>query len=286
MQLPWTVSVFITCWRNRFRYLSRAPRVFRNWWLWPLPKLGISITLELRNGLRYYVRCGTTDLAVVNEAALSNPYLGPGYLHVPEDAVVVDVGANIGDFAIQAAALCPRGRVYAVEPLGGNVEMIGINRSLNGLSNVEILHLALGADEGEVEIDLAGSRSSTLFHAEGAQTEKVRVTTLALFMGEQGIQRIDLLKLDCEGAEWDILPSSIEILPKIGQICMEFHLGCGWTVERLAGLLRDGGFEVIHSPAIWNGLLWATRPVSGNPTSQATGTTRVDGRDQPILRSA
>ena len=163
MQLPWTVSVFITCWRNRFRYLSRAPRVFRNWWLWPLPKLGISITLELRNGLRYYVRCGTTDLAVVNEAALSNPYLGPGYLHVPEDAVVVDVGANIGDFAIQAAALCPRGRVYAVEPLGGNVEMIAINRSLNGLSNVEILHLALGADEGEVEIDLAGSRSSTLF---------------------------------------------------------------------------------------------------------------------------
>ncbi len=133
---------------------------------------------------------------------------------------------------------------------------------------------------------LAHSRSSTLFHAEGAQTEKVRVTTLALFMGEQGIQRIDLLKLDCEGAEWDILPSSIEILPKIGQICMEFHLGRGWTVERLAGSLRDGGFEVIHSPAIWDGFLWATRPVSGNPTSEATGTTRVDGRDQPILRSA
>jgi len=137
--------------------------VFRNWWLWPLPKVGISITLELRNRLCYYVRSGTTDLAVVNEAALSNPYLGPGYLHLADDAVVVDVGANIGDFTIQAAALCPRGRVCAVEPLAGNVEMIAINRSLNGLSNVEVLHLALGAAEGEVEIDVAGSTSSSHF---------------------------------------------------------------------------------------------------------------------------
>ena len=153
MQLPWKVSVFISRWRNRFRYLSRAPRVFRNWWVWPLPKLGISITLELRNGLRYSVRSGTTDLAVVNEAAFSNPYLGPGYLHLAQDAVVVDVGANIGDFTIQAASLCPRGRVYAVEPLSENVEMIAINKKLNGLSNVEILNLALGAEEGEVEID-------------------------------------------------------------------------------------------------------------------------------------
>ena len=263
MQLPWEVSVFISRWCNRFRYLSRAPRVFRNWWVWPLPKLGINITLELRNGLRYYVRSGTTDLAVVNEAAFSNPYLGSGYLHLADDAVVVDVGANIGDFTIQAAALCPRGRVYAVEPLAGNVEMIGVNRSLNGLSNVEIAHLALGANEGEVEIDVVGSHSSVHFHADGKKTERVRVTTLARFMEEQGIQCIDLLKLDCEGTEWDILPSSIDILPKIGQICMEFHPDRGWTVEKLAGLLRDGGFEVIHTPARWNGFLWATRPLSG-----------------------
>ena len=105
-------------------------------------------------------------------------------------------------------------------------------------------------------------------------------------MGEQGIQSIDLLKLDCEGAEWDILPSSIEILPKIGQICMEFHLGVAGPWKGLQDCFAMEAFEVIHSPAIWNGLLWATRPVSGNPTSQATGTTRVDGRDQPILRSA
>ena len=104
-------------------------------------------------------------------------------------------------------------------------------------------------------------------------------------MAEQGIQRIDLLKLDCEGTEWDILPSSIDILPKIGQICMEFHPDRGWTVEKLAGLLRDGGFEVIHTPARWNGFLWATRPLSRYLSSGATGTTYVDGRDQPALRS-
>jgi len=104
-------------------------------------------------------------------------------------------------------------------------------------------------------------------------------------MEEQGIQRIDLLKLDCEGAEWDILPLSNTILPKISQICMEFHLESGWTVERLAGLLRDGGFEVIHTPARWNGFLWATRCTLGDLTAGPTETTHLDGGNQPALRS-
>jgi hypothetical protein len=95
---------------------------------------------------------------------------------------------------------------------------------------------------------------------------------------EQQIHRVDLLKLDCEGAEWDILPSANEIFPKISQICMEFHLERGWTVERLAGLLRDGGFKVIHTSAGWNGSLWATRPSSGAATSIATETTQFDDR--------
>ncbi len=262
--LRWKVSVFISRWRNRLRYLRAAHRVFRNWWAWPLPKFGISVTLELRNGRRYRVRSGTTDLAVVTEAAILNPYLGPGYLQLPEDAVVVDVGANIGDFTVQAASLCPHGHVYAVEPLAGNVEMIALNSALNRISNVEIVQVALGASEGEVEIDVAGSHSSTYYRSREAVTQKVRLTTLASFIKENEIDRVDLLKLDCEGAEWDILPCSDQILPRIRQICMELHLAGGWTSEKLANWLRDRGYEVKHTPAAWNGRLWAIRQHPGD----------------------
>lgn len=258
-QLRWRFLVFCSRWRNRLRYLVAAPRLYRNWWAWPLPKLGVSVVLELRTGVRYFVRAGSTDLAVVNEAAALNPYLRAGHLQLREDAIVVDVGANIGDFSVQAAKLCPRGRVYAIEPITGNVRMITLNKILNGLRNVVTLHLALGDHEGEVEIRDEGVRSSTYFANAGSVAESVRITSLQKLMQEHDIEQIDLLKLDCEGAEWDIIPSSVNVLPKISQICREFHPDRGWTAERLASWLGDQGYTVRHTGGGWNGLLWATR---------------------------
>src|SRR5690349_6969834 len=129
----WKLSVLVSRWRNRLRYLLAAPVAYRNWWALVLPKLGVSVVLELRNGLRYLVRSGKTDLAVVNEAAILNPYLGPGYVTLMQDAIVVDVGANIGDFTMQSARLCPRGRVIAVEPVTEHVRMIEVQVLLNGV---------------------------------------------------------------------------------------------------------------------------------------------------------
>ena len=268
-RVRWELSVFASRWRNRVRYLCAAPRLYRNWWAWPLPKLGISTVLELRNGLRYLVRARTGDLGVLNEAVLRDPYLGPGYVQLMDDAVVVDVGAYIGDFTIQAAALCPHGRIYAIEPVSENARMIEVNRLLNGLANIEVLPAALGAEEGEIAIHVAGSQSSGYFFGGKEPEEKVRRITLPQLMRDRGIERIDLLKLDCEGAEWDILPACIAILPRIEQICMEFHPRGDWTGARLASWLREAGYTVRYTEGGWNGLLWATRGVP-KPTSTAS----------------
>jgi hypothetical protein len=67
------------------------------------------------------------------------------------------------------------------------------------------------------------------------------------------------LKLDCEGAEWDILPASEVVLPRVRQIAMEFHCERGWTVEKLANWLRSRGFVVRHTEGPGMGLLWARR---------------------------
>lgn len=257
--LRWDLSVFATNSRHRLHYLSMAPRVFRNWWAWPLPKLGVSVVLELRNGLRYLVRTGTTDLGVLNEAVFLNPYLGPGHLKLPEDAVVIDIGANIGDFTIQVAALCPRGHVYAVEPISENARMILVNAALNGFTNVEVIHMALGSHEGEIEVHDQESCLTIYGNDRTTKLERVRLATLPELMRERRIERVDLLKMDCEGAEWDIVPAARECLPKIRQICMEFHTGRGWTAERLASWLHAAGYEVQHTCGAWNGLLWAVR---------------------------
>jgi FkbM family methyltransferase len=178
----WELSVLASRWRNRLGYLLFAPLVYRNWWSMLLPKLGVSVVLELRNGPRYLVRPQKTDLAVVNEAAILNPYLGPGYLTLLEDAIVVDVGANIGDFTIQAARLCPRGRVIAVEPISEHLRMIAVQTLLNGIENVTCVHVALGNRDGEIDIHIDGSESSA--YRSGWRTERVPLTTLSRLMQE------------------------------------------------------------------------------------------------------
>jgi len=95
------------------------------------------------------------------------------------------------------------------------------------------VQLALGDHDGEVEVSVAGSDSSTYYGKGLASTEKCRLTTLTRLMKEHGINRIDLPKLDCQGAECDILPCSTGIFPKIRQIFMEFYLARDWTAESL-----------------------------------------------------
>jgi len=238
-------------------YLRRMPDTYRNWWSALLPKFGISIVLELRRGPRYLVRAKSTDLAVLNEMFLMNPYLGSGYVSLTADGVVVDVGANMGDFTMQAAAMCPNGQIIAVEPISKDVRQIELNRLLNGFDNVRIAHVALGDREGEIEIHSHGLASGA-FWGEGA-IERVRLTTLGRLMSEMSIDHVDLLKMDCEGAEWQILPAAEDVLPRIRQICMEFHCAEGWTQEKLAEWLRARGYQVKHTGGTWNGFLWASR---------------------------
>src|SRR5688500_7728664 len=102
-RLRWRLAVFRSRWLDRIRYALNAPRVYQNWWAMPWPKLGIDTILQLRDGTRYHVRGGTLDLSVINEQAFSNPYLGSGFVRLNADAIVVDIGANIGDFAVMAA---------------------------------------------------------------------------------------------------------------------------------------------------------------------------------------
>jgi FkbM family methyltransferase len=205
------------------------------------------------------VRAGTHDLAVLNEAVFLDLYLGTGHVELRRDSIVMDIGANMGDFAMMAAAQCPLGRVYAIEPISEYISALETNKTLNRLSNVEVIHVALGDHEGEIKLAVAGSQSTAHFD-NAANTETVRLTTLPQLMRDFGIERIDLLKMDCEGAEWEILPAALEALPRITQICMEFHPARGWTGEKLSALLRESGYEVWYTDSPWTGALWARRP--------------------------
>ncbi len=253
----WSARVFGSRWRNRLHYAVAAPIVYENWWEMYVAKLrGRPTLLRLRDGTKYFVRPQSTDLGVINELAFRGDYFRGGYVTLRRDSHVVDVGANIGDFAVHAAWRAPAGRVIAIEPVAANCECLRTNVRLNHLSNVTVLELALGGREGRVGIHQAGVASSAVW-GEG-ETQDVRVATLEAVLDEQRMEVVDLLKLDCEGAEWDLLPAAEGVLPRIRQICMEYHNGT-LTADWLQPWLERHGFTVWRTQGTWNGFLWARR---------------------------
>ena len=151
--------------------------------------------------------------------------------------------------------------MIAVEPMVLYGGMIDAQAKLNGLGNITWVSAALSGKDGETTVGAIG----TAYAAQGTPDQPVRVITLERLIQEFALTRIDLLKLDCEGAEWEILPAADLVLPLVRQISMEYHCLHGWTPEKLAGFLRARGFEVEHTPGHANGLLWARRPALTPP---------------------
>ena len=126
------------------------------------------------------------------------------------DAVVADVGAHIGVVTALLAGLCPRGHVYAFEPAAENHAHLSTNVAANGLGNVTVERAAVFDRDGEIslEFDAAYPGGSHVGGA-GSTVPSVRFDTWAR---AAGIDRLDLVKLDVEGAELAMLAGAAETL--------------------------------------------------------------------------
>jgi FkbM family methyltransferase len=258
-QLAWQMQVWKSRLRHWAKYAVHAPRVYRNW-----PSMLTSgwhrapITLRLRNGLQFVVRPGSGDRATINEMFVQNTYLADPRFAIAAGDRVLDIGANIGAFTLLAARAAPRGKVCAVEPETGNFAVLQQNIALNRAENVDLLQVAVGASEGHAVISAAGILSSTVGDS-GSSAQTVPQVTLASLVARLG--EVDLLKMDCEGAEFDIFFSTpLPVLQKIRRITMEYHnASAARSGAALGDILINAGFEVMIRGGDWNGLLTAIR---------------------------
>jgi len=159
------------------------------------------------------------------------------------DDRVLDIGANIGAFCIRAAKISSH--VSAVEPV--TADLLEANIALNEV-NVRVLRAALG-DGSMSEIEWDGIRS--------------RVPTFRLRDLVRKAGGCDVLKCDCEGAEWQIDP---EDLSGIRRIEMELHqppIGGRPNPELLSYIAREYSFSIdripVHGPLGQMGILHAWR---------------------------
>jgi len=244
---------------SRWRYyLSSIPTLLigvRNW-----PRLAIAwarrrqpklFVVELRSGLRFQART-PMDVWIIKESCLDRQYERAS-VALEGGWTVIDIGAGLGDFTIQAAKDHPRSRVFAYEPFPESFALLQHNLRLNGVENVTAFPFAIGADDGEMELRVVSAEAvqhTTVSHA--TQRESVRVPSLTLdrALADLRLERCDYLKVDCEGAEYDIFfNASDATLGKIGHICLEYHDGVTpHAHDELSRFFEGKGFRVRCAP--------------------------------------
>lgn len=136
------------------------------------------------------------------------------YLHA--DSVYLDIGAWIGPTVLFAAQRCKT--VYCVEPDPVAYERLLANLRMNGIDNVLPFHGALGSCNGSVQIaneEDFGNSETRVQPAPGGGGITVLAMDIFSLLDWWGIKKIDLLKMDVEGAEFDLVPSLIALLPSI-----------------------------------------------------------------------
>lgn len=167
-------------------------------------------------------RGSTTDVKCFEKVFLANEYQSPFDL---KPSLIIDAGANIGMASLYFASRYPKATIVAIEPEAANFRML--QRNCQGLSNIILIHGALWPESTNLRINDPDSEAWTFSVSEaknGTATDTVSAVTIADIMRHTGSTRIDLLKLDIEGAEVDLFSrGNLNWIDQVDCMVIELH---------------------------------------------------------------
>lgn len=168
------------------------------------------------------LRAGGTDIEVFKKIFIDHEY------RLPFDArpgTILDLGANTGLASLYFRTQFPEAQIVAVEPDPANFAML--QRHLGALPGVEIIQAAVWSRDGEITLTDPGIGSWAMRVEEPSQSASGQCQVAALSMTSllkhfpQG--RVDLLKVDVEGAEKEVFECSAAWIENIDAIVIELH---------------------------------------------------------------
>jgi FkbM family methyltransferase len=248
--------------------MMRYIRLFRNisnWWLHFVVKFGFSnsesLTFKALNNIiiEVPIRLYHEFKEIFMEGCYSRGIL----VEVPAKPVIIDIGANIGLFALFAASKFPGAEIFSYEPIPVNFKQLKRNQGLNEKTGIKCFQKAVSGAAGEIELHFDSSDSFTTSASiakDENQSDKIRVesVTLADIFKDNNIAHCDLLKIDCEGAEYDLLYNCpLQYFSLITQMVVEVHEGKEekHNMKSLEEYLRSNEFKT----RCLDNMLWAWR---------------------------
>jgi FkbM family methyltransferase len=217
--------------------------------------------IELRkSGLKLKAR-GIMDIWSVKETFIDRFYERFG-VPVEDGWTIVDIGGGIGDYTLFAAVGHPHSKVYAFEPFPESFALLQENVRANGAANVQAFPEAIWSQAGDLTMDSSiGEPGQFISRGVGdvavaapaiqAPATVVSSVSMADAFARLGIEQCDMMKVDCEGAEYPILFNTPDaVLGRICRIVMEYHDSVtNYTHRDMLKFLTGKGFQVRLTPS-------------------------------------
>lgn len=199
---------------------------------------GLGVAPNPLNGDSLFIRPGTVDQIVYNEVFVANEYdIASG-----DPQFVVDAGAHIGLSSVFFASKYPKATVVAIEPEPSNFAMLLENTKT--YSNVEPVQAGLWGSKVSLRIVDPAAGSWGFRVSEEPDGEGIPAVVIQDILTEFGVSRIDILKMDIEGAELEVLTNAQSWMDAVGTLIIELHdrfrPGCS---DALANALRGFDYE-------------------------------------------
>ncbi len=207
------------------------------------------VRVELHSGGTLSLRRHSQDISIFREVFAADVYGLRG--ESSRFDTVIDVGANVGMFTVAIAGRASR--VISVEPIPGNVAQFRKNTA--HLRNVTLFEGAITEASGSIEICARRERDSGRFSryeraSEASLRFAVQGETLAQLCERHNVDRIDLLKIDIEGGEYDLAAAEQDRALRRAQCVVgEYHQIAGHTRDDLGRSLERAGLRVSFAEA-------------------------------------
>jgi len=215
----------------------------------PGPQLGSPLATEIRaiwDGPRFHVDTRSyLEWLVYFYGSQSRPMHQWIRKHVMPEWVCMDVGMNFGFITCLFAQRSHW--VHAFEPVDSLVERARSNCALNKFTNVTINRLVLSDRDGETEFNLPNPNTGnwgtgSLVYPQMAGTVRIPSITMDRYCDEHQLKRLDVVKIDVEGAEALVLSGAINTLQML-RPCILFEKNAG-SLSECAQILKDSAYRL------------------------------------------
>lgn len=169
-----------------------------------------------------------------------------------KEPFIIDAGANIGVSVIFFKNLYPNSKIVAFEPDPVVFDVLRHNIAAFGFTGVELIPKALWSSETTLNFSSEGADAGRIPEAAGGEN---LVTVLTDKLSNYVNERVDLLKIDIEGAEYEVLKECRHQLEKIDRIFIEYHsfLNQEQSLPEILAILKAAGFRLyLSTPGVFS----------------------------------